>query len=172
MQSTSQVLWTRNISIHLPRIGKARHRPFCITSVSPDSILHVMDTRYSQQRQGCISDLLGASKRVRFSPILTDRSCIKQSSIRTSNSDLSNSCMANKILVSKTITNVFENTCVAHKGYRTFVKWKQGNSSIINSWHGWFSIKIVCRSNFRRICCSYNKCKANRHKHSLQIALA
>ena len=33
-------------------------------------------------------------------------------------------------MVSKTITNISENTFAAPKGYRTFIRSKQGNSSI------------------------------------------
>ena len=36
---------TAYTSIHLPRMGKARHIPFCITSASLGSSLHVMKTK-------------------------------------------------------------------------------------------------------------------------------
>ena len=165
---------TANISIHLPRTGKARHRPLCITSVSPGSNLYVMETRSFKQRKGCVSDLLCTPKRVRFSPVLTDRSCIKQSSMRTSNSDLSNNSMASIIMVSKTITNICENTSVGPEGYRTFIRSEQGNSSISRkrklATPGVDGLlKKFWRRTFRRICRSYHKCKANRYKHSLRI---
>ena len=118
---------TADISIHLPKMGKTRYRPSCITRISPGSNLHVMETRSFQQRQGCISDLLDTPKKVRFSPILIERSCIKQSSIRTSSSDLSNLAWQASTMVSKTITNVCENTSAAPKGSRTFIRSEQEN---------------------------------------------
>ena len=63
--------------IYLPRMEKIKHRPICITSVSPGSNLNVMETRSFQQKQGYVSDLMDTPKRVRFYPILTVRSCIK-----------------------------------------------------------------------------------------------
>ena len=55
-----------NISINLPSMGKTRHKPICITSVSPGNKLHVMETGSFQHRQRCVSDLLDAPEREHF----------------------------------------------------------------------------------------------------------
>ena len=147
---------------------KIKHRPICITPVSPSNNLNVIETKSFQQKQGCVSNLLDTPKRVRVFPILTVRPCINQGSIRISISDLSNSIMVSSIMASKTITSVCENNSAAPEGFRTFVRSEQENLPISRkrklSTPGMdgFRKKVSAEGILEESVALITKCKANR----------
>ena len=110
-----------SISKKLSLAGNSKFEAFCISSVSPNSSLHVVETRTLQQKQGCFSDLMDTHEELYFTTILADRSGFEESGNRSGNFDLNNTNVADTVLVSTTPSNGSEKPLLLPKTFNLLI---------------------------------------------------
>ena len=110
-----------SISKKLSLAGNPKFEAFCISSASPNSSLHVVETRTLQQKQGCFSDLMDTHEELYFTTILADRSGFEESGNRSRNFDLNNTNVADTVLVSTTPSNGSEKPLLLPKTFNLLI---------------------------------------------------